>query len=117
MLNADPLSLPLNRRAHAALKTLGETVSQPGMPALDLLEWALRNNLTEEPKRVKAAMLQHLQLLQGMTDEKAAAYLFGEESDLDPGEDWADVLKTLLDMLHLRMTENVEDYPPDPYLP
>ena len=117
--NFHPLALPLNKRAREALKAFGAKIESPGMPATDLLLWAMEHDKVQsEVRGAKAMMWEHLEMhLQALDDPEAAAYLFGEEKDLDPGSDPEAVLQTLLDMLHLRMTENVEGYPPMRSLP
>jgi hypothetical protein len=114
MTDQEALTLPLSRRAKTALEQFGAKVSQPIFPPTDLLIWAIQHRMmVDQIKGAQAMMLDHLdQVVSPMADAEAAAYLFGEESELDPGEDREDVLQTLMDMLHLRMTETVEGYPP-----
>jgi hypothetical protein len=107
------LNLPLNKRAQEILKQMNAPATA-GMPATSLLIRALETPgmLQDKIRGSKAMMRDHLDLIQGMPEKNQAEYLFGEEGDLDPGADEADVLEALLEMLHLRMTENVEGYPP-----
>ena len=113
MTDQEARKLPLSKQASKALKAYGAKVSQPGYPPTDLLTWALQNNQVEETfKGTIAMMLQHLEVLTGMDDAKVAAYLFGEEMDLDVGSEPDDVMDVLLEMLNLRMSESVEGYPP-----
>ena len=108
------LDSPINKRAEELLKALGIQRDRSTIPALQLLIWAIRYGETEDNLPGSGAMmLRHLEdVILPMPNQEAAAYLFGEESDLDPGSKPADVMESLLEMLHLRMTENVEGYPP-----
>ena len=113
MTDQQARQLPSSLRATEVLKTLGEMTSGSTFPPIDLLKLAISRGMQEDQvKGAQAMMLNHLQVIEGMPEAKQAEYLLGEETNLDPGSAPDDVLDELTGMLHLRMTETAEGYPP-----